>query len=1184
MPEPIQRNSISFPLTTRYNSASSSPSPGTGAEPKTIVVPPINKIPADYPIGPAPGKIEKLYISNNRSILNRFNPRTGYSNGLFRFGPSQPFVWFNPNEGNSGTNAIKKYDSRFFPLGSALQDVIRVGKFLVSGPGVIFNIKQLVLQNLQPFNETALYNPAETLISSFRATTLGLYPRVKRHIDLSSGFLGALASVVGFSVPDQGKSIPKGSIGAGSSDTDSNSPLSKQSIGAGKGMLRAKTASSGYTSFASRWGGNASKTSFLKAMAASVFPSLISVKQPPGTKYKADEGAYGMMVLDNKEKLSSLNTLTGINIPLNQIWIAGADTIRKKKETPRSRTITYVDKTNQQVSNSVSGPTINGVSTGFTIEKDQDDIEKYGKSVGITAYRKNSDSDFKFSVMLINYKKFLDKTSTFLSKMDGPPIDLTNAEDKVIIKPQEDFYKKYGFSSTPFLASVLTFESIPTRRGKVDDKAAPYLVDNTYSKRRKDNSNEGVLKEFRTNLDAGKIGNVPSLSNDVNEPINTTLALNDQDRINKERTEKQKQSYSQYGFSDTPKVAKSGTIVDIPKREGGDLTRDAYLVDGTYVKNVIDNSNEGVLKDIRTNLDKDKIGKVPTRTNSTNQPINATLEVNSNDPINKAQVEEKDNFYKQRGFSETPKVAQQKQITDIPERGTTNRPPTDPVNVAGTYSNVSREEGPESVLQKLKQNLEGGKLENVPSAKNFINEPINATLALNDQDRINQEISDNQKKVYTDLGFSDTPEISKIKKLNQIPTREGTGDLNRDAYLVDGTYSATRKDDGINSNLVNIRRNLEDGKISDTVSTSTIDIKGDPTNKNNATLQLKKDDIIIVDRIASLRSVIDKIKSSGYNVAFNNVDTRVLSSPDATIHGIQKLTARNIVDNKYTKDYATNSELLDGLEHSRRDSKKFAGARHGDELNKLTILGSGRDIVDETDVAGWDVYDPVRDDLVAFYFFDVVNERYIPFRATVTGINDSFQADWNNYKYIGRADKLYTYEGMSRQMSFTFKVFASSIKELLPMWKRVNYLCGLTMPANYTTATSQGDGTESQFAVPAFVKLTLGDMYKEQPILINRVGLSIPEGTAWETSSENRETNWSYLNGIISWPSSDGKYAQFPREVEISMDITVLQKERPVVGSANFGNAPRDQQNNAVIAGDDNKFSKQLITYVQNYE
>ena len=254
----------------------------------------------------------------------------------------------------------------------------------------------------------------------------------------------------------------------------------------------------------------------------------------------------------------------------------------------------------------------------------------------------------------------------------------------------------------------------------------------------------------------------------------------------------------------------------------------------------------------------------------------------------------------------------------------------------------------------------------------------------------------------------------------------------------------------------------------------------------------------------------------------------------------------------------------------------MATSNTSDGLNRLTIIGKDKKIKDDTGISGWSTYEPYNDDLIAFYFYDMINEKYIPFRASVTGINDSFQAEWANYNYIGRADKLYTYSGITRQLSFSFKVIANSIKELLPMWTRVNYLCGLTMPANYTSAPSQGGGSENQFIIPAFVLLTLGEMYKEQPIIINRVGLSIPEGASWETVSENSEQDWSYLNNIITWNSSKGKVAQFPREVEVSVDLTPLFKERPVTGMANFGHAPRDLKNIGLVGGFNNEFSEAL--------
>lgn len=870
MADQIQRNSIAFPLETRYNNASSTPTPGSDPNNPRNMVPPINTVPLDYPTTSVPGKIEKLYIANNQKILTRFTAKTDYANSLLRFGPRQPFVWYNPNEGKSGTNAIKKYDSRAFPIGSTLQDVVRISKYSVSGNGVIFLLKQSLLQNLQPFNETNLYNPLMPIIATIRPGSLGLLPRPTRHIDLSGGILGALASVVGFSV-NNGRSSPKGTVGDGIQDDSDNSPLSKQSIGGGKGLLRGKTASGGYNSLASRWGGNAKKNSFLRSIAASVFPSLINSKQPEKTGYRADEGAYGWMISDKKGKFNKHNVITNAEITLNQLWIAGSSdggpkNIRKDgNEAPQNRRIVFIDGTEQKISGTdVTGPTINGGTTGFKFEKDVDNVEKYGKSVGVEPYRKDISNNFKFSVMLMNYKKFLDKTNKFPTKMDGPALDLTNANDTIVIKPQEDFFKKYGFDTVPQVFVIKTMPNIPTRQGTGDEKRSAVAVDGTYAKNRKDANDNGNLSNFHKNMEDGKFKNVPSETNDVGDRINSTLQS---------------------------------------KKE---------------------------------------------------------------DPVNKKQIE-------------------------------------------------------------------------------------------------------------------------------------------------------------------------------------------------------------------NLNKLVENIKKAGYSVSFTNADTRVLTSPNTTLFGTDKLKQSNINDKMLVDDYKDNTQLLDGMgKHARINSRKMATSNTSDGLNRLTIIGKDKKIKDDTGISGWTTYEPYNDDLIAFYFYDMINEKYIPFRASVTGINDSFQADWTNYKYIGRADKQYVYDGVTRQLSFSFKVIANSIKELLPMWTRVNYLCGLTMPANYTSAPSQGDGSENQFIIPAFVLLTLGDMYKEQPIIINRVGLSIPEQAAWETVSENSEQDWSYLNNIITWTGSKGKVAQFPREVEVSVDLTPLFKERPVTGMANFGHAPRDLKNIGLVGGFNNEFSEAL--------
>ena len=103
------------------------------------------------------------------------------------------------------------------------------------------------------------------------------------------------------------------------------------------------------------------------------------------------------------------------------------------------------------------------------------------------------------------------------------------------------------------------------------------------------------------------------------------------------------------------------------------------------------------------------------------------------------------------------------------------------------------------------------------------------------------------------------------------------------------------------------------------------------------------------------------------------------------------------------------------------------------------------------DYTGWRTWEPYNDDLIAFFFYDVVNGKYIPFRATVKAISEGNTAFWDELRFIGRADQLYSYNGFSRTLSFTFNIVISSVNELLPSWKKINYIASSVKPSNYTT-------------------------------------------------------------------------------------------------------------------------------------
>lgn len=206
---------------------------------------------------------------------------------------------------------------------------------------------------------------------------------------------------------------------------------------------------------------------------------------------------------------------------------------------------------------------------------------------------------------------------------------------------------------------------------------------------------------------------------------------------------------------------------------------------------------------------------------------------------------------------------------------------------------------------------------------------------------------------------------------------------------------------------------------------------------------------------------------------------------------------------------------------------------------------------------GWTEYKPYDDDLIAFFFYDVVNDKYIPFRATVKGISEGNTAFWDELRFIGRSDQLYSYNGFSRTLSFTFNIVINSVNELLPSWKKINYIASSVKPSNYTTGQVVNE-SYNRFIVPPMFMLTIGDLYKFQPMVITSINVNIPDDASWETLNENNSVDgWSYLNGLITSPNLGKNYGQLPREAEIAVTCNLLEKERAIVGGSHFGHEPR---------------------------
>ena len=217
-------------------------------------------------------------------------------------------------------------------------------------------------------------------------------------------------------------------------------------------------------------------------------------------------------------------------------------------------------------------------------------------------------------------------------------------------------------------------------------------------------------------------------------------------------------------------------------------------------------------------------------------------------------------------------------------------------------------------------------------------------------------------------------------------------------------------------------------------------------------------------------------------------------------------------------------------------NKKFPGANQSDEYNSLPPIQKFTGIPGELENS-----DGIGSrDTIFFYFFDLVNSVYIPFRATLKGINENTAVEWEDVQYMGRADKLYMYRGFTRELNFSFTVAANSVAELAPMWRRINYLSGLTRPSKYT---KDGIGSLGEFIYPPMIKFRIGDLFVDQPAVIRAYGMNIPEEALWETLPDYSKYEYLIEKGVARI-SSGAPVAQVPMQADITITLALLEKER----------------------------------------
>jgi len=222
----------------------------------------------------------------------------------------------------------------------------------------------------------------------------------------------------------------------------------------------------------------------------------------------------------------------------------------------------------------------------------------------------------------------------------------------------------------------------------------------------------------------------------------------------------------------------------------------------------------------------------------------------------------------------------------------------------------------------------------------------------------------------------------------------------------------------------------------------------------------------------------------------------------------------------------------DGSGPGARSGKNYANYTAG-----VTYLNGGGNVGPLDRINALPIYksenvttDSVKNDLIKFRIAIIDNDTptsktFVHFRAFLDSISDAYTAEWNSVKYLGRGENFYTYGGYTRQMSLSWTVAAQSKQELIPMYKKLNYLASSLTPSYSTLGYMRGN----------MVQLTIGGYVYEQPGIITGLTYTLEADTTWEI-------------GINTEGGSDSDVKELPHIIRVTgFNFIPIQKFRPEI-------------------------------------
>lgn len=126
----------------------------------------------------------------------------------------------------------------------------------------------------------------------------------------------------------------------------------------------------------------------------------------------------------------------------------------------------------------------------------------------------------------------------------------------------------------------------------------------------------------------------------------------------------------------------------------------------------------------------------------------------------------------------------------------------------------------------------------------------------------------------------------------------------------------------------------------------------------------------------------------------------------------------------------------------------------------------------------------------------IVNTDVLAFRAYIDSFDDGMTAKWSPYRYMGRGEEFFVYDGFTRDIGVAFTIFAHTRAELDPIYDKLNYLMSTFTPDYSSQLKMRGN----------IGYLTVGDYIFRQPGVFTDIKIGGLFDGPWNVGLNNNDS------------------------------------------------------------------------------